>query len=358
MTLPSRPDNNSEVQGVSDNLLSSKEPKSSLLTPKLKTYCTSFELTSFDSIQCVDLSNEMTFNDTYNQIETLDITNQISELSSSDFYNIDNLNCSLNSHNTNEITEDKNSSLLNVLKPNIVKTTTINYENDSTTFKCSSESLNRVENSTTVNLPDCQTYHDNEIVDLDLQELEGTKEPADSKVLDSIDETAEKCIQIAVEIKPEVNSENKVVNSDDVSEKHLTTEFEACCPNYCLDDSFASEPSADQEETNSHDTSKVLTIQQNVETVNKSLIIVEDNQKNDVKNSKKKKKKKVLDVDECCWEDLYDKEDDYIHPLLMKEVSDLLSMFFDINYVLFIFKPFKVVIMNIIQFIHFRITVI
>lgn len=103
-----------------------------------------------------------------------------------------------------------------------------------------------------------------------------------------------------------------------VAEIALMKEHDTNCPHYCLDDSFTSGPLTDVDENSSKNSKEELTVQQNPVLFNESLEILESNEK---KKEKKKKKKKILDVDECSWEDMYDKEDDYIHPLLMKEVS-------------------------------------
>ncbi|XP_050537726.1 uncharacterized protein LOC126903555 isoform X2 [Daktulosphaira vitifoliae] len=138
-----------------------------------------------------------------------------------------------------------------------------------------------------------------------------------------VDEISNNLESKSIEIKDNVRKFDLESNCDNTT--ILTMEHESLCPSFSLDDSFNSELMLDINDDTLNSPKKYsskIADDQILEKVNKDSIIEENclEAKTDEKKIKKKKKKKVLDVEECSWEDLFDKEDEYIHPLLMKEL--------------------------------------
>lgn len=263
-------------------------------------------LSALDSYKFVDLSNGMFIDDVNNETKTsyYDVTSQFSDSVASSILpdSIDKNECNSNSSATNKIIKIKDPNLdHNELESNIVGSKIDNCVSVST--KSENVSCINIQDSTPVNLPDHQI----------ISYVNDTLLP--QKTIKSIDP-----ILINVNISNMSNNQpdelqevNKVVftTEPDIA---LKEEHDTNCPHYCLDDSFTSGPLTDIDENYSKNLNEELTVQQNPLLIKKSPEILETNEK-------KKKKKKILDVEECSWEDMYDKEDDYIHPLLMKEVS-------------------------------------
>jgi len=184
-------------------------------------------------------------------------------------------------------------------------------------------------NSTSVNLPD--------FTEIEKQKLE--REIIAENVPES-HEDKKLNLEVVANVGITINENIKNISNDhqcemllgnsnvghNTYETILTTEYNANCPHLSFDDSddsFNSEPlSSDVEEK--YRNQELIPQQSSSKLVNKSVEIIENDEQ---EARKKEKKKKVLDVDECSWKDLYDKEDDYIHSLCMKEVSYYLYIF-------------------------------
>lgn len=275
-----------------------------------------------DSFKFVDFTNKISFDDNYDEIQTS--FNNVTGLSSGNLPNILN-SCNLNSTTSDKIIEKTNFTLaLNGLETNIVETVFDNNCDNQMVSKCMSDNGNTIncsQNFKVADIPDFQTLHNSnrERVTNYLQVLEELESVTEFD--DSIGKIANKNFR-TFEKKENETSSDQFGGSSSPKEE-LTTEYNANCPHYCLDDSFAS-----AEEKNYYSAVEELIDQEFSEITNSSVEIVKNNEKEDIAKIKNKKKKKILDVDECCWEDLYDKEDDYVHPLLMKEVSQLYLCFF------------------------------
>jgi len=255
----------------------------------------------------------MFINDDNNEFKTsyYDVSSQFSDSLSSSILpdSVDINECNSNSSVKNQTINIKNPNTEdNELEPN----TTIN-NCDSVLTRSENVSCINIQNSTSVNLPDCQ-----------ISDVTNNKITTDDTLLPQ--KTTKSMDQILVDDKISDMSNNQLdelpkrteVVFSSVPEIALKEEHDTNCPHYCLDDSFTSGTLTDVDENYSKNLNKELTVQQSPVLINESLEILKTNEK---KKEKKKKKKKILDVDECSWEDMYDKEDDYIHPLLMKEVS-------------------------------------
>ncbi|XP_022162696.1 coiled-coil domain-containing protein R3HCC1L isoform X2 [Myzus persicae] len=315
-TQSNKLDANSRTQNDSSNTLYSKDMKDSISLFNHNQH-NNILLASLDSFKFVDLSNEMFIDDINNEFKTSyhDVSSQFSDSVSSTILpdSVGISECNSNSSVTNQIIKIKDVNLEhNELESNIVGTKINNC--DSVVTGSENVSSISIQNSTpvnTVNLPDYQISDVNEsITTNNALWPQKTAESMDPVLVnDNISETSNN--------QPvELHKENEVCFSS-VPEKALQEEHDINCPHYCLDDSFTSGSLTGIDKNDSKNLNEELTVQQSPVLINKSLEILDINEK---KNEKKKKKKKILDVDECSWEDMYDKEDDYIHPLLMKEL--------------------------------------
>lgn len=269
-------------------------------------------LSALDSYRFVDLSNGMFIDDVNNETKTsyYDVTSQFSDSVASSILpdSINKRECNSNVSATNEIIKIEDPNLdNNELESNIVGSKIDNCVSVST--KNENVSCINIQDSTPVNLPDHQiSYVNDTIITTDDSLLpQKTIKSMDPILIDA------NISNMSNNQPDELQEVNKVVftNEPDIA---LKEEHETNCPHYCLDDSFTSGPLTDIDENYSKKLNEELIVQQSPLLINKSPEILETNEK-------KKKKKKILDVEECSWEDMYDKEDDYIHPLLMKEVS-------------------------------------
>lgn len=319
-----KPNTDLSNQNVSNDIssLQSNETRDSLSTMNLndnKNNCI-LESKSFES---KDIANVMSTDDTHSKISTSfnDVPCSISESPPS---NLDILNdCHLNSSSkSSEIIEVTNSTL----KHNNSETDTIepilkNDDNVSVTLdvsQCLSDnsSATYTQNSTIVDTFDFQTSNvKNEKIADEIQVCQKIEQLAS---LVKVDDMVRKTEQ------HEMHTGDESVNSN-TSGTYLCTEYDSNCSH--LDGTVASGLLTDIEEKTSKDANKELPTQKNLEIDDQSLEVVKINEIKDKAKMKKKKKKKILDVNECCWEDLYDKEDDYVHPLLMKEVIITLLFF-------------------------------
>lgn len=318
VSFPGKFDANSRTNHSSNETSCSKEIKDSPPQLNLNNHRVPKQM---DSLKFVDLSNDMIFDNVYTELSFDDTPYEISEpLSTSNLTDLVNINeCNSNSSEVNNgKTENKIHSMEND------KT---QFNNEETTFNCC---INiSMTSDIPHNLSDIvdSTCTQNSIlfdtIDFQTSNLDCKIEP--DNIIESLknNKTVDSKVD-NIKMNDEINLENVVVNSDQ-SITTLETEYNSNCLHYCLDDSFSSEPLTDLEENNSKKSVGELNVQPCPEVVKKSLDIVENNEQ--VSESKKKKKKIVLNVDECSWEDLYDKEDDYIHPLLLKEVSCYIFVF-------------------------------
>lgn len=269
-------------------------------------------LASLDSYKFVDLANEMFINDVNNEFTTsyYNVSSQFSDSLSSSIVpdSVDINECNSNSSITNQITNIKNPNL----EDNKLESHTTINNCDSVLTKSANVDCISIQNSTLVNLPDLQISDVNDKITTDDAILPQKTTKSIDPILadDNISDMSNNQLD-------ELPKGNEVVHSSEL-EIALKEEHNTNCPHYCLDDSFTSGPLTDVDENYSKNLNEELTDNQSPVLINNSLEILEINEK---KKEKKKKKKKILDVDECSWEDMYDKDDDYIHPLLMKEVS-------------------------------------
>lgn len=308
LTSPNKPINNYKMSNHFNNILHTQRTKSLIAPTNLNKQKNNCVLTSLDSFKFVDLSNEMNvdepqtpFND-----ESLQISDSLNSRNISEYLNKNGSNSNLFSKtndNMKSLTLDHEGS-----KSNNVETTYKNCDNTSETLnfsQCLSNNINNsIQNCTLVNSHDIRTSAINNNASFD-DMLESQKNKNNEITLN------EKIIDMSYENQREILHPNTY-------ELDLTKEHDTNCPNYCLDDSFASEALTDLEEKITSSTDEEFNTQPSI-IFDKSLSL--DIVKNiELKKAGKNKKKKVIDVDECNWEDLYDKEDDYIHPLLMKEV--------------------------------------
>lgn len=332
---------NSRIQDDSSNKFYSKDMIDSISNYNQRN---NIVLTSLDSFNFVDLSNEMLINDVNDDFNTSyhDDSSQLSDsLSTSILPNSVDINeNNSNSSATNKIIKIKNPKLdHDELESDIVETVFNDHNSDLTSGN--NDSCINFQKTIPVNLPDCQTsdVYDKTIADnvlvpqkttpINLSDCQipdiNDKITADDilvsqKMTESID------LKVNDKISGMSNSNNQLhethkgneVIFSDVSEIELKEEHDTNCPHYCLNNSFSSGPLADIDTNYSKTIVEELTVQQSSVLIDNSEEVISINEK---KKNKKKEKKKVLDVNECSWEDMYDKEDDYIHPLLMKEVS-------------------------------------
>lgn len=330
VTLPSKLDAIPIIEDDSSIKLNSKDMNDLSTSLNLKRLPKHNQITSLDSFQFNNSKDELSVDEIGTIIQTSlkNVSSQISEaLASSCVLDLKHINeFSTDSSVSDEIivTKTKSSTLeYNEAELNIYSTIVNNCDNDSidpSLPDCLSNNTSSIftQNCDPVDLPDFQISDINNefIVDTSLsQKINKTNA---SKAVDGFEINDNESVRDPISFQQEhkICLGNEVVESS-LSEIELESEYKSNCPNYCFDDSFTSGTLTDKEENISNAVSEKLTIQQSSESVNKPQDIV----KNNKKNGKKKTKKKVLDVDECSWEDLYDKEDDYIHPLLMKEVS-------------------------------------
>ncbi|XP_025407747.1 uncharacterized protein LOC112681679 [Sipha flava] len=321
LSSPNQLDANSGIQHSSDKILSSKNIKSSSPKLNLNNYNV---LESLNSFNFVDLTNNMVFDGINKELSLNDVSYQTSDPSSSnlsDFVNI-------NEYNSNESVSNACNS--NELKMNeIVKKEIPTLKKDELQFHDMETKFNSCNNiSTTSSLPQnvseivgsSQTCTENaalvNVPDFQISDVNCTIVPNEKREPQINNITMDSKVD-NIKINHDINLENVVVDSNS-SIMALETEYNSNCLHYCLDDSFISGPLTDSEENSSKNIVGELIVQPSSVVIEKSPKIVENNEQIDTK--KKKKKKKVINVDECSWEDLYDKEDDYIHPLLMKEL--------------------------------------
>ncbi|CAH1736750.1 unnamed protein product [Aphis gossypii] len=367
-TASNKLDANSRIQDDSSNKFSSKDMIDSISNYNQHN---NIVLTSLDSFNFVDLSNEVLINDANDDFNSSyhDASSQFSDsLSTSILPNSVDINeNNSNSSATNKIIKIKNPKLdHNELESDIGET--VFYNRDSDLTKGNSVSFISFQKTIPVNLPDCQisdvndktiadnvlvpqkttpvnlpncqvsdvndkTIADNVLVpqkstpvnspDCQISDINNKitaddilvsqkiTEAIDLRVVDTISGMSNTNNQLL-----ETHKENEVIFSD-VSEIELKEEHDTNCPHYCLNDSFSSGPLTDKDTNYSKTTDEELTVQQSSVLIDNSEEVIGINEK---KKKKKKEKKKILDVNECSWEDMFDKEDDYIHPLLMKEL--------------------------------------
>ncbi|KAL4090437.1 hypothetical protein QTP88_025272 [Uroleucon formosanum] len=298
---------NRRVQDDSSNTLYSKDIKGSIFN---RDQHNNIILSSLDSFKFVDLSNEVFINDVNNELKTshYDVSPQFSDsLSSSNLTDSIDINKYVsNSSVINPIIDIKYSNL----KDNELESNTTINNCDSVFTRSENVICTSIQNSTSVNSSDSQISNINDKITSDdvLLPQKTTKSTNPILIDDNISDISNNQLD-------KLHKGNEVVFSS-VPEIALK-EHDANCPHYCLDDSFTNGPLTNVDENNSDNLNEELTVQQSPVLIDKSIEILEINEK---KKGKKKKKKKILDVDECSWEDMYDKEDDYIHPLLMKEL--------------------------------------
>ncbi|KAL5235609.1 hypothetical protein ACI65C_003019 [Semiaphis heraclei] len=300
----------SRIQDDSSNKFYSKDMKASISIFNREQH-NNIILSALDSYRFVDLSNGMFIDDVNNETKTsyYDVTSQFSDSVASSILpdSINKRECNSNVSATNEIIKIEDPNLdNNELESNIVGSKIDNCVSVST--KNENVSCINIQDSTPVNLPDHQiSYVNDTIITTDDSLLpQKTIKSMDPILIDA------NISNMSNNQPDELQEVNKVVftNEPDIA---LKEEHETNCPHYCLDDSFTSGPLTDIDENYSKKLNEELIVQQSPLLINKSPEILETNEK-------KKKKKKILDVEECSWEDMYDKEDDYIHPLLMKEL--------------------------------------
>lgn len=324
LTPACKPNTDLSNQNVSNDipLLQSNETKDSL-TMNLNNNKNNCIIAS-TSFETKDTASDMPTNDTHSKISTSfnDVPCSISELSTS---NLDILNdCQLNSSfKSSEIIEGTNSSLehnsseTDTIEPILNNDDDVSVTLDVSQCLSNNSDTTYTQNSTIVDTSDFQSSNvSNEKTADEIQVCQKVEQLAS---LAKVDDMARKTEE------HEMHTGDEIVSSN-TSGTHLCTKDDSNCPH--LDDTVASSLLTDIEEKTSKDTNKELPTQTNLEIDDKSLKVVKSNEIKDKAKTKKKKKKKILDVNECCWEDLYDKEDDYVHPLLMKEVIIILLLFF------------------------------
>jgi len=295
------PNNSSCKQG-------SKEGKGSLSALHLNNQPKHCILSSLNSFKFIDLTSEMLPDNINNEYKTpLDeISCQIPGLSGNfpDFLNTNERNPDSSSSNKTVDTKISTS------EPQSMGTTLDNCDSISTISDfsiCLSDNNNS--NSTSINSSDLTQI---EKLGTAAENLPESREIRKSILnVDIAGITVdEKITNVSNSQRGKVHLANSSVDSNR-SEMKFITEHITNGLRYCLDDSVNSEPLMDVKkkyfngELESSQSSKL--VDKSTETIG--------NDEQEVQ------KKKVLDVDECSWEDLYDKDDDYIHPLLMKEVS-------------------------------------
>ncbi|XP_026804099.1 coiled-coil domain-containing protein R3HCC1L isoform X2 [Rhopalosiphum maidis] len=297
-TASNKPDANSRIQDDPSNILHSKDTKSSISLSNHNQH-NDIILASLDSFKFVDLSNDMLINDVNNEFKTsyFDTSSQFSDSLSTSILpdSVDIKENNINVSVTNKIINIENPNLdHNEIESNIVETV---FDNRDLT-RGDNVSCTSIQNSKSVDLPDFQVSDINEkITANNVLVSQKTRKLIDLKVDDNISD-----ISYSNNQSHDTHKGSEVVFSG-VSEIALEEEHDTNCPHYCLNDSFTSSPLTDLDSSYSKNENEKLTAQQS-----------------EKKKKKKKEKKKILDVDECSWEDMYDKEDDYIHPLLMKEL--------------------------------------
>lgn len=309
-TLPSKAKHNSVVQNNSSNKYVSKESNGMLSALNLTIQHDNCVLKSLNSFKFLDLTNEMSTDNINNEFNMSfnEVSYQIPESSNNlpDFLNTNN--CKPNSSISNEKIKS------HILEPLITGTTLNNCDNISLISnlpQCLSNNDNR--NYASINLPDLTKIEQQETIAENVLESQEIKN-SDLDVVGNIGRTVNKNIKnVSDSQQCEMHLGNSNVN-DNTLEMKLTTEHMTSCPYYRADDNFNSETSVNIE----NNCNEELIPQKPSKLINKSTEIIGHDEQ---KVQKINKEKQVLDVDECCWEDLYDKEDDYIHPLLMKEVS-------------------------------------
>ncbi|XP_015367325.1 PREDICTED: R3H and coiled-coil domain-containing protein 1 [Diuraphis noxia] len=304
----------SRIQDDSSNKFYSKDMKDSISIFNHVQH-SNIILSALDSYKFVDLSNGMLMDDVNNETKTsyYDVSSQFSDSVASSILpdSIDKNKFNSNSSAANEIIKIKDPNLeYNELESDIVGSKIDNSV--SVLTRSENVSCINIQDSTPVNLPDHQISDVNDTIATDDILLPQKTIKSINPIL--IDDNSSNMSNNQTD---ELQEENKVVFTNE-PEIALKEEHNSNCPHYCLDDSFTSGPLTDIDENYSKNLNEELIVQQSPLLINKSPEILETNEKK--KEKKKKKKKKILDVDECSWEDMYDKEDDYIHPLLMKEL--------------------------------------
>lgn len=315
---------NSKIQDPSRNTLCSTERKSSFSQSNLNNNEINSTLPSLDLLLPVDTSIEMLVdccanNESQNSYDNISSQNSVSS-SSNDLSNcINPKKCNLNSSVSNEVVKPKRPLLES--DSYIVEKSLKNCDNVSISLDlpmCLSDNLNDTctQNSELDKLPDPQiSCVDNKITP-DVRKSWTISQSLTSNVIDNIETNIEEnLIEKSEKQNHELNLGNEFDDTN-ISDLKTETEYEPICPNSSFDDSFSSCQSMEIEEKNINNVNEDITVQENSDFVNKCLNNGEENLQKD----KKDKKKKVLDIEECSWEDLYDKDDDYIHPILMKEV--------------------------------------
>ncbi|XP_050059127.1 R3H and coiled-coil domain-containing protein 1 isoform X2 [Aphis gossypii] len=311
-TASNKLDANSRIQDDSSNKFSSKDMIDSISNYNQHN---NIVLTSLDSFNFVDLSNEVLINDANDDFNSSyhDASSQFSDsLSTSILPNSVDINeNNSNSSATNKIIKIKNPKLdHNELESDIGETVFDNRDSDLT--KGNSVSFISFQKTIPVNLPDCQISDVNDKIIADNVLVPQKTTPInlpDCQISDINNKITADDILVSQKITEAIDL--RVV--DTISE--LKEEHDTNCPHYCLNDSFSSGPLTDKDTNYSKTIDEELTVQQSSVLIDNSEEVIGINEK-----KKKKEKKKILDVNECSWEDMFDKEDDYIHPLLMKEL--------------------------------------
>lgn len=324
-TLSTECDIDYKIQDPSRNTLCSIERKGSFSQSNLNNEINS-TLPSLDLLLSVDTPKKMLVdcranNESQNSFENISPENSVS-LSSNDLSNcINPKECNLNSSVSNEVVKPKSPLLeSDGIDSYIVEKSLKNCDNVSISLDlpmCLSDNLNDVctQNSKLDKLPAFQIPCSGSKMTSDVRKSWTIRQSMALHVIDNIETIIEEnLLDKSEKQNHEINLGNESVDTE-ISDVSIETGYQPICPNSSFDDSFRSCQLMEVEEKNINNVNEEVTVQANLGFVNKSLNNVEQNVQ------KKKKKKKVLDLEECSWEDLYDKDDDYIHPILMKEVS-------------------------------------
>ncbi|VVC44485.1 R3H domain [Cinara cedri] len=321
-TLITKRDTDCKIQDESSSTPPSKERKGSFPQFNLNNTQNNCKL---DLLLSLESSNEMLVdccesNKVQNSFNNISPRNSLSS-SSSDLSNCLNTNeCNPNSFVPNEIIKP-NSPVLkkHVLDSYIKEKPMKNCDNVSISLNlpCSSDNLNDTcsKNSNLDKSPDSKISNIDNTVKPNVLKPRSIRQSMMLNVIDNTEETVVENIDKSETQNNEICLGNELMSDS----QKLEIEYDSNCPNFCLDDSFGSGPLSEIEEKSIKSVDEKLTVQDNSGLVNKPLTSFKQNVQQE------NKKKKVLDIDECSWEDLYDKEDDYIHPILVKELSSAIG---------------------------------
>jgi len=246
-----------------------------------------FVFSALDSFKFVDLTDGMFIYDVNNETKTsyYDASSQYSDsVASTILLDTEYINgCNSNSSVTNKINKIKDPDLEhNELESNIVGTKINNCV--SVLTRSENVSSINIQNSVPVNLPDHQILDVNDKITTDDALLSQKTTKSMDTILDD-----DNILNMSNKQPDEFQEGNKVVFTNE-PEKELKEEHDTNCPHYCLDDSFTSGPLTDIDENYSKKLNEELTVQQSPLLINKSLEILETNEKKKEKRKKKKKK--------------------------------------------------------------------